>query len=164
MVSNRDQVVFFFRVLSQFSQHISKQAILFCWFVGPLLSLVNSPYIYGSVFELSCFVSSICLFMHQNPIKSMAVSMSWYLERQIFPPCSSFLENVIYLVLAARGLCCCVLAFSSCCERAALPCSARRSHCGGISCCSVWAVACSGFSSWGSWALEHSLYSCGTGA
>ena len=114
-------------MLSQFSQHISKQPILLCWFVGPLLSLVNSPCVYGSVFELSCFVSSIYLFMHQNPIKSMAVSMSWYLERHIFPPCSFFLKNVIYFVLAALGLCFCVLAFSRW--------GAQASHCSGFSCC-----------------------------
>ena len=41
-------------------------------------------------------------------------------------------------------------------------CSVRASHCGGFSCCRVWALGHVGFSSSGSWALEHRLNSCGS--
>ena len=36
----------------------------------------------------------------------------------------------------------------------------RASHCGGFSCCRARALGHSGFSSCGSWTLEHSLNSC----
>ena len=43
---------------------------------------------------------------------------------------------LIYLFLAALGLRCCTRAFSSCKRAGAtLHCSARASHCGGLSCC-----------------------------
>ena len=54
------------------------------------------------------------------------------------------------------GLCCCVRAFLSCREWGA-------SHCGGLSCWRAWAPGCRGFSSCGSWALEHWLNNCGAG-
>ena len=55
---------------------------------------------------------------------------------------------------------------------ATLRCGARASHCGGFFCCRAWAlgarasvVAACGFSSCGTWALEHvGFSSCGTQA
>ena len=54
---------------------------------------------------------------------------------------------------------------------ATLHCGAQASHCGGFSCCGAWAlgarasvVVAHGLSSYGSWALEHRLSSCGTQA
>ena len=47
----------------------------------------------------------------------------------------------MYLFMAVLGLRCCMRAFSSCSERE--PCSScavQTSHCGGISCCRVWAL------------------------
>ena len=77
---------------------------------------------------------------------------------------------LIYLFLAALGLCCCTWAFSSCSKRRLLF-IARASHCGGFSCCGAralgtWAsvVVAHGLSSCGSRALEHRLSSCGARA
>ena len=53
--------------------------------------------------------------------------------------------------------------FSSCSKQGLLlylPCVS--SHCGGLSCCRAWTLGCLGFSSCGSWALEHRLNSYGT--
>ena len=83
-----------------------------------------------------------------------------------------FIYSFLIYFLAVLGLCCCAQAFSSCGERGAtLHCGAGASHCGGFSCCGaralgVWAsvvVAC-GLSSYGLWALEHRLSSCGARA
>ena len=74
--------------------------------------------------------------------------------------------------MAAVGLRCCALAFSSCGERGAtLRCGVRASHCGGFSCCGAWAlgvrasvVVTLGLSSCGSHALERRLSTCGARA
>ena len=76
--------------------------------------------------------------------------------------------------MAVLGLCCCTWAFSSCGEgraRSTLHCGAWASHCGGFSCCGARAlgaqasvVVAPGFSSCGSWSLEHRLSSCGAQA
>ena len=45
--------------------------------------------------------------------------------------------------MAALGLCCCTRAFSGCSERGLLSsCGMGASHCGGISFCRAWALAC----------------------
>ena len=83
-----------------------------------------------------------------------------------------FLYKFIYLFLAVLGLCCCTRAFSSCGERGAtLRCSARASHCGGLSHCRARAlgvrasaVVARGLSSRGLRAPEHRLSSRGTRA
>ena len=62
----------------------------------------------------------------------------------------------IYL-LALLGLSCAGF-FSSCSEQGLLSsCSVMASHCGGFSCCRAWALGHVGFSSYGSWTLEHRL-------
>ena len=66
--------------------------------------------------------------------------------------------------MAALGLRCCVWAFSTCREWATLHCGAQASHCGGFSL--LWSTGSRhlGFSSCGSWALEHRFSSCGARA
>ena len=51
--------------------------------------------------------------------------------------------------------------FPSCGERE-LPssCSVQALHCGGFSCCRAWALGHVGFSSYGTWTLEHRPNSC----
>ena len=77
----------------------------------------------------------------------------------------------IYLFLAALGLCCCTLAFSSCGERGLLLVGVQASHCGGFSllqnmALGVWAsvVVARGLNSCGSRALECRLSGCGARA
>ena len=58
------------------------------------------------------------------------------------------LLSFVYVFLAARGLICCVRAFSSCSERGLLSsCGAGVSPCSGFSCCGAHAPGCLGFSS-----------------
>ena len=64
-----------------------------------------------------------------------------------------------WVFIAAHRLC------SSCSEQGLLSSHrAEASHCGGFSCCRMHPLGCSGFSSCGSWALEHRLNSCGAWA
>ena len=74
--------------------------------------------------------------------------------------------------MAALGLCCFEQAFSNCSKWGIFfSCGVRASHCSNLFYCRAQALgtqtsvveAC-GFSSCGSWALEHGLSSCGTGA
>ena len=52
--------------------------------------------------------------------------------------------------------------FSGCSKwRLLCSCGAEASHCDGFSCCRAWAPGHEGFSSFGSWALEHTLNSWG---
>ena len=72
----------------------------------------------------------------------------------------------IFLFLGVLGLCCCP-GFSEVATRGGgllLSCDARASHCGGFSCGRTQALGHPGFSNCSSWALEHRLSSCGTGA
>ena len=73
--------------------------------------------------------------------------------------------------MAALGLCCCVWAFSSFSERWLLFIAVRRLLTAVASRCRAWALGMQasvavahGLSSYGSWALEHRLRSCGTRA
>ena len=83
---------------------------------------------------------------------------------------SNALLKTIYLFLSVRVPCCCV-GFSLVVVRGLLSgCDAWASHCSGFSCCRAWAlgtwvsvVAAHGFSSCGSWTLQHRLNSCGKG-
>ena len=76
------------------------------------------------------------------------------------------------MYLAALGLHCCVWAFLWLRKAGStLCCGMQASHCGGFSCCRVWAlsartsvVVAHGLSSCGSQALEHRLNSCGAWA
>ena len=68
------------------------------------------------------------------------------------------------LFLTLLGFCCCV-GFSLAAESGGYSLvSVWASHCNGVSCCGAQALGYSGFSTCGSWALEHRLSSCGTGA
>ena len=79
--------------------------------------------------------------------------------------CTFNLSLLIYLFLAALGLCCSAWAFSSCGKWGILfSCESWASHCGGFSCCRAWALGCAGFSSCGFQALESRLSSYGKGA
>ena len=79
--------------------------------------------------------------------------------------CTFNLSLLIYLFLAALGLCCSAWAFSSCGKWGILfSCEPWASHCGGFSCCRAWALGCAGFSSCGFQALESRLSSYGKGA
>ena len=65
--------------------------------------------------------------------------------------CTFNLFLLIYLFLAALGLCCYMRAFSSCGKWGILfSCESWASHCGGFPCCRAWALGCAGFSSCGS--------------
>ena len=56
---------------------------------------------------------------------------------------SLFKKKKNYLFLAVLGLCCCARAFSSCLEwRLLSSCGMQASHCGGFSCCRMWAPGC----------------------
>jgi len=58
-----------------------------------------------------------------------------------------------YFLLAALGLCCCVLAYSSCAQQGLLcSCGVWASHCGGFSCCRARALGHAGFWSCSMWA------------
>ena len=59
-----------------------------------------------------------------------------------------FFQKIFYLFTTVLGLYCCASAFFSCGERGLLSNCAHASH-------------CSGFSCWGSQALDHRLNSCG---
>ena len=76
---------------------------------------------------------------------------------------NSFKNNFIYLFIGCAGSSLLLGFFSSCGERDLLSsCGVWASHCPGFS-CGTWAsvtVAC-GLSSYGVWALEHWLSSCG---
>ena len=62
-----------------------------------------------------------------------------------------FSKIFIYLFLAALGLCCCTWNFSSCNKQGLLSNShAWVSYCSGSSCCAVWALKHTNFSSCGS--------------
>ena len=64
-------------------------------------------------------------------------------------PHSLFFFN---LLLTALGLCCCMLAFSSCGKWATLPCSMWAPHCAGFSCCGAQALGM-----WAAIAATHGL-------
>ena len=83
---------------------------------------------------------------------------------RLLPP--SFFFFLIYLfVFGFPGSSMLHGLFSSYGERGLLcSCSAGASHCGGFSRCRTRILGYSVFSSGGSWALEHSLSSCGTQA
>ena len=49
-------------------------------------------------------------------------------------------------------------------EELVFNCGMQASQCGGVFCCRAWILGCTGFSSCGSWALEHRLNSCGARA
>ena len=67
--------------------------------------------------------------------------------------------------LAVLGLLAAHRLFSSCREPGLLSSHrAQASDRGGFSCCRTQPLGCSGFSSCGSWALEHRLNSCGAWA
>ena len=79
-------------------------------------------------------------------------------------------KNFIYLFLAALGLRCWAHALVPESWDYSLSCSVKASVCGGLSCCKAQALGLAGrlqeslqcgLSSWGSWALEHRLSSCG---
>ena len=103
-------------------------------------------------------------------------------DPSLFQICFFFFQRLqslyltsFYLFLVALGLCCCAQAFFSCSKQGLLSSfGARASHCGGFSCCSTRALGCldfsgchmgchmaHGLSSWGFWALEGGLSSCG---
>ena len=67
------------------------------------------------------------------------------------PFCVSHFVNLIYFIylfLAVLGLCCYMLAFSSCSKEGLLSsCSEQASHPGGFSCCRAQALWQAGFSS-----------------
>ena len=72
-----------------------------------------------------------------------------------------FLNNSIYLFLAALGLHCFVWTFLQLQSAgAALHCSAQASLCNDFSCCGAQARGCRGFRSCRAEALEHSLSTC----
>ena len=74
----------------------------------------------------------------------------------IIPSSSSlnffFIHLLIYLLLAAPGLCCCPRVFSGCGEWGLLYFGGQASHCGGVSGCRVQVPGPRGFSSCGAWA------------
>ena len=101
------------------------------------------------------------------------VKILLFLETDPYIVCSPIYLFVYLFILAALGLCCCVQAFSSCGRvGATLCCCAWASHCGGFSCCGVWAVgarasvvAARRLSSCGTWALGRAGFSsCGVPA
>ena len=71
----------------------------------------------------------------------------------------------IYFIFGCAGSSLLRGLFSSCCRRGLLPsCNIRAFRCSGLSGCRAWAPGHSGFSGFGSGALEHWFNSCGTRA
>ena len=69
--------------------------------------------------------------------------------------------HLVYFVLTALSLHCCVPAFSSQDEQRLLSnCSMQASHCCGFSCCRAQALECKGFSSCSFWSWQLQFLGC----
>ena len=94
---------------------------------------------------------------------AQAVPSAWKAVLYCFLVRNFFLKKIVSLfVFGCAGSSLLCKLFSSCGERR-LPssCGTLASHHRGF-CCGAWALGCIGFSSCGSWALEHKLRSCDT--
>ena len=79
------------------------------------------------------------------------MAFPWAVQRNLSHPLSFFLFffNLVIFRCAGSSLLC--EAFSSCTKQGLLSvCGAQACHCGGFSCCRVWAPGHTGFSSCGS--------------
>ena len=103
------------------------------------------------------FLTSKNPIMHQNLYIQLFLYFNNY-ER----PNTFFIYSLIFL--AVLGVRCCHQTFSSYGKQGLLfSCGAQASHCG-FSCFGARALGRTGFSSCGSWVLEHRLNGCGTQA
>ena len=169
--------MFLFSILPVFASRILK-LIRYINFQQHYVLLMNLYFYYYKIsLSLVVFFALLCLkFIQLLCIRQCSYNVPIFLVSNFIFDVAFFLFLLFYFIyllfLAALGLCCCMPAFLWL-QRvgATLHCGSRASHCGGFSCCRVWAlgarasvvVAC-GLSSCGSWALERRLSSCGTGA